>query len=80
MVSHNPSGDFQNAKVSPVERNWKDLNDFKVHTKRRKHKDACEAKAAAECKYAAREREIVHLLQYGLPDELKKWGMLAWKC
>jgi hypothetical protein len=71
MVSHNPSGEVQYAKVSPVERTWKDPNDLKKQTKPRQHKDACEAKAAAASMWAAREREIVHVLQYGVPDEVE---------
>jgi hypothetical protein len=47
MVSHIASGDIEYAKVSPVERKWKDSNDLKEHTKPRQHKNACEAKAAA---------------------------------
>jgi hypothetical protein len=35
MLSNNPSGDVQYGKVSPVERKWKDSNEFKEHTKPR---------------------------------------------
>jgi hypothetical protein len=37
--------DMRKDGKAPVERKWKDLNDFKQHTKSKQHKNARETKA-----------------------------------